>query len=184
LAVREAGWCEADELIWIKPTAPALGHNKRPRRSWEHILWFSNSTKPFCDPVEFGVGVPSTRLGLESSKGMGDYLHDPEARTTYEGVARCRDYIGVATHETNRDEFNTHPAQYPEKLADWLIRLLCPREGTVLDPFAGSGTTLVAAKRAGYRSIGFEIRSDYIAIAVRRLAQLDRRGGDFFKFDA
>jgi hypothetical protein len=50
LALRDAGWRECDELIWIKPGAPPIGSKIRPRRSWESILWFSRSRRPFCDP--------------------------------------------------------------------------------------------------------------------------------------
>ncbi len=167
LAVRQAGWLECDELIWIKPTSPPLGHVGRPRRSWESVLWFAKTKNSFCDPC--ATGVPSRRLGLESTKGMGDYLHDRTMRATGRGIARCRDYVEVPTHQTNKDDFNTHPAQFPEKLAEWLIRLLCPRDGVVLDPFAGSGSTLVAASKARYAFCGTEINTDYARIGQRRL---------------
>jgi site-specific DNA-methyltransferase (adenine-specific) len=174
LALRAAGWNEAEELIWVKPTSPPLGHIGRPRRSWESILWFSKTASPFCDPV--ANGVRSDRIGLESTKGMGDYLHDKTMRETGSGVARCRDYIEVPTCNTNKDGFNTHPAQFPIDLADWLIRLLCRKDGIVFDPFSGSGTTLVAAKRAGFAFAGTEISSEYVGIARQRL--LDTLGSD------
>jgi DNA-binding CsgD family transcriptional regulator len=46
LAVREAGWHECEELIWLKPDAPPLGSLKRPRRTWESVLWFSMNRSP------------------------------------------------------------------------------------------------------------------------------------------
>lgn len=79
----------------------------------------------------------------------------------------------VSVSDANRDEFNTHPAQYPENLAIWLIRLLTPLGGVVLDPFLGSGTTAVAAKRLGRDSIGVELKQEYAEIARQRLANLD-----------
>src|SRR5690625_944410 len=55
---------------------------------------------------------------------------------------------------------NHHPTVKPTDLMAWLVRLVTPAGGTVLDPFAGSGTTLVAAKREGFGFIGVELRSE------------------------
>lgn len=170
LAVRAAGWCECEEFIWIKPSSPPWGHVGRPRRSWESIHWFSKSSHPYCDPL--ANGQPSDRLGLESRKGMGRYIHDLEARETRSGIARCRDYVDVGTSEVDRDPFNTHPAQYPARLAEWLIGLLCPPGGMVFDPFMGSGTTAVAAHRLGRRFSGAETIADFVKIAQHRLATM------------
>lgn len=52
----------------------------------------------------------------------------------------------------------------------WLVRLVTPPGGTVLDPFAGSGTTLIAARREGLRAIGIEREPEYAAIIARRVA--------------
>lgn len=169
LALREVGWYEIEELIWIKPTAPPLGNILRPRRSWESILWFSNSREPFCDPL--ANGAASGRLGLDSVKGMDDYLHDKQAREVYSGVARCRDYVEVATQEVHKESYNSHPAQFPAKLARWLVRLLSPPDGSVLDPFMGSGTTLLAARLEGRNATGIEINRTYVEISQRRLRE-------------
>jgi DNA modification methylase len=62
-----------------------------------------------------------------------------------------------------------HPCQKPVDLMRWLVSMFPP--GVVLDPFMGSGTTLVAAKQLGRRAIGIEIEERYCEIAVKRLAQ-------------
>lgn len=64
-----------------------------------------------------------------------------------------------------------HPTQKPESLMRWCLTLRWTSEGDVLDPFAGSGTTLVAAKNLGRRSIGIEIEEKYAEIAAERLSQ-------------
>lgn len=66
---------------------------------------------------------------------------------------------------------NDHPCAFPESIAIRPIRSSCPLGGIVLDPFAGSGTTLVAAKQLNRRAIGIEIEERYCEIAARRLAQ-------------
>src|SRR5690625_4865842 len=63
---------------------------------------------------------------------------------------------------------NTHPTVKPTDLMAWLVRLVTPEDGTVLDPFAGSGSTLVAAKREGFGFIGVELTEEYIPIIEAR----------------
>jgi site-specific DNA-methyltransferase (adenine-specific) len=63
---------------------------------------------------------------------------------------------------------NTHPTVKPTDLMAWLVRLVTPPGGIVLDPFAGSGTTLVAAKREGFQYIGIEREAEYVEIAKER----------------
>ena len=64
---------------------------------------------------------------------------------------------------------NSHPTVKPVKLMRWLVRLLCPLGGVVLDPFAGSGTTGVACAEEGMRFLGIEQKAEYAEIAVSRL---------------
>ena len=62
-----------------------------------------------------------------------------------------------------------HPTVKPLKLMEWLVTLITPEGGTVLDPFAGTGTTLQAAVNKGFRPIGIEADADYIQLIHRRL---------------
>ncbi len=73
----------------------------------------------------------------------------------------------AATRSTDRD----HPVQKPEAMLADLVRVTTPESGLVLDPFMGSGTTLVAARNLGRKAIGIEIEEKYCEIAARRLDQ-------------
>jgi adenine-specific DNA-methyltransferase len=64
-----------------------------------------------------------------------------------------------------------HPTQKPVEALQELIKAFCPEEGLLLDPFAGSGSSLMAAKLLGRSYIGIELDSRYHALAVRRLAE-------------
>lgn len=64
---------------------------------------------------------------------------------------------------------NIHPTVKPTDLMAYLVRLVTPPGGTVLDPFMGSGSTGKAALREGFRFIGIELHQDYITIAEARL---------------
>lgn len=64
-----------------------------------------------------------------------------------------------------------HPTVKPVTLMEWLIALITPPNGTVLDPFAGSGTTLQAARNKGFNAIGIEAEKDYIELINQRLKE-------------
>jgi hypothetical protein len=69
---------------------------------------------------------------------------------------------------------NFHPTVKPVSLMEWLIRLITPPGGLVLDPFAGSGTTGVAAIQRGFRFIGWEREPEYFEIARARIGAASR----------
>lgn len=77
-------------------------------------------------------------------------------------------YCAKATTE-ERGAGNNHPTVKPLDLMRWLCRLVTPKGGTVLDPFAGSGSTLIAADAEQFDAIGCELSPDYAAIAERRV---------------
>lgn len=69
--------------------------------------------------------------------------------------------------------FSTPPnAVKPIKLMEWLCTLITPEGGTILDPFAGSGTTLQAARNKGFNAIGIEQDADYIQLINKRLNEM------------
>ena len=78
-------------------------------------------------------------------------------------------YVAKAS-KSERGENNLHPTVKPLKLMRYLVRLITPPGGTVLDPFAGSGTTLLAAEREGFDSVGIEMNPEYCEIIRRRMA--------------
>jgi site-specific DNA-methyltransferase (adenine-specific) len=75
----------------------------------------------------------------------------------------------VSGNESHKVKGNYHPTVKPVDLMAWLVTLVTPPGGVVLDPFTGSGSTLVAAKRLGIDYIGIELAEEYIEIANRRI---------------
>ena len=71
------------------------------------------------------------------------------------------------------DDGTAHPTVKPLTLMRWLVRLVTPPGGTVLDPFTGSGTTLEAALLEGFHAIGIEANPDYLPLIRQRLAPHD-----------
>jgi hypothetical protein len=70
-----------------------------------------------------------------------------------------------------RDQLDIHPCFRPEPPMKWLVTNFTKEGDTILDPFMGSGTTLLAAKNTGRKAIGIEIEQKYCEIAVKRLSQ-------------
>lgn len=75
-----------------------------------------------------------------------------------------------AEHEDHRDQLVTHPTQKPLKLMEWLIRLVTQPGGVVLDPYCGTGTTALAAKRQGFNFVTCDLSPSYAEIARVRLS--------------
>jgi DNA modification methylase len=78
--------------------------------------------------------------------------------------------------DNDRDRFtktarNIHPTVKPLSLMRYLVKLITPPRGIVLDPFAGTGTTLCAAQSEGFDFLGIEREADYVAIAEARLKE-------------
>lgn len=89
-------------------------------------------------------------------------------------------YFNVSPQEVSKKaskkdrggEGNNHPTVKPTDLMAWLVRLVTPPGGIVLDPFAGSGSTLVAAKREGFGFIGIEREAEYVEIIKARTGEI------------
>ena len=170
IALHESGWMEPEELIWIKSGSAPVGSIIRPRRSWENILWFSRNSSIYCDTR--ANGSKSSRIGFEGKKGIDEkYINSINKKATH-GISRSKDYFEVGTGSSDKSDYNYHPAQYPDGLSSWVIRMLCPLGGTVLDPFLGSGSTCVSAIRNGRNSIGSEIDPGYFQISLKRIEEI------------
>lgn len=154
LLLRESGFSESEELIWYKPDSPPLGSINRPRRAWESILWFSKTSKPYCNPK--AVGNPSNRIGFENSKfehGGKSHIHAGQNKAGV-GVARGIDVIVAGTSKIEKGY--EHSAMFPLEIPDYIIKLCCRPFGMVVDPFMGSGTTMRSAVLNGMGFCGFE----------------------------
>jgi DNA modification methylase len=128
-----------------------------------------------------GMGRRPLRRGVSTGKGLG-YKSDVAGST---GDAGCDDAGGASrffpvfryeakapTAERPRTEDGTaHPTVKPLDLMRWLVRLVTPPGGTVLEPFAGSGTTAEACVIEGYRCIAIEREAAYLPLITARLSK-------------
>lgn len=100
--------------------------------------------------------------------GQHDAYTNPKTFAPDSGGASRFFYVAKAS-KRERGEGNVHPTVKPIKLMEYLVKLVTPPNGTVLDPFTGSGTTGVACKNLGFEFIGCELDSNYVEIATKRI---------------
>jgi len=86
-----------------------------------------------------------------------------------DGGTAARFFYCAKASKKDRGEGNDHPTVKPNALMRWLVRLVCPQGGTVLDPFMGSGSTGVACIQEGMRFVGIDMDEHYCEIAEKRI---------------
>lgn len=173
---REQGWHWVEEYIWHKTNAVPGKWKTRFRDSWERLIHFTNTMDFDMYQDEVMVPTAESTLRRTNSPTGKDFnrnksLSGSGLRTGGHGhwVGRTMCYpsnvlVGAPiTHNTG------HSAAYPEYLPSFFIRLFSKEGDMVLDPFAGSGTTLAAAKKLGRRWTGVEKEWEYVKLAEERL---------------
>jgi len=124
------------------------------------------SSNPFVSSIATGKSHDVYGGGMEDYTGRGFNDSGSAARFFYTAKASKSE-----RQEGIIDGRNTHPTVKPLDLMRWLVRLVTPPDGVVLDPFMGSGTTLKAARAEGHRSIGIDIEAAHCEIAWGRMSQ-------------
>lgn len=122
----------------------------------------------------YGLPAGSCWLVWDKDNGDSDFadcelawtnLRKAVRRTRYRWQGMLQEHMGADK------EPRFHPTQKPLAVMQWALQQAPPEVRTVLDPWMGSGTTLVAAKLAGLSAIGIEREERYCEVAVKRLAQ-------------
>lgn len=103
----------------------------------------------------------------ERNAGLADF-EDKQVRTTYDKKVR-----DAHDNDSGKPRKNIHPTVKPLALMRYLIQLITPPNGVVLDPFMGSGSTGIAAKNLGRGFIGIELETEYFEIAKARIVHHD-----------
>lgn len=137
--------------------------------------WPANLVHDGSDEVVAGFPDLGQTAGTytRGARAEGEWLHAKEAGTEQlgfgdSGSAARFFYCAKATTD-ERGEGNNHPTVKPVALMRWLVRLVTPKGGTVLDPFMGSGSTGLACDAEQFDFIGCELSPEYAAIAERRI---------------
>jgi DNA modification methylase len=175
-AMRQQGWLWTEEFIWHKKNSYPGKWPNRFRDAWERLLQFNKqkSFRMYQEEVMVPIGDwAKTRL---NSLSETDKVRDPSrvdsgfGKNVSNWVGRDKVYptnvIHMATETANR----AHSAAFPRQLPEWFIRLFTISGDTVLDPFMGSGTTVLVAYEMGRNAIGIEIVPEYVELAKQQVS--------------
>lgn len=150
-------WCNKEQIYdYLTFFVKERGCN------WEMLVWAKDDPVPFCS-THYLKDKEYCLFFWET----GAFLK-PSFKT-------ARTVFLTKKNVTDKRKF-AHPTIKPEEIIENLLRNSCGGGGLVLDPFLGSGTTCVIAKRLGFDYIGFEINERYFRIARDRLNGWDQRG--------
>ena len=175
LKMREQGWLWTEEYIWHKKNSYPGKWPNRFRDNWERLIQF-NKEKNFSmyqETVMIPVGdwakdrlsklSDTDKIRDESKAGSGF------GKNVSNWIGRDRVYPTNVIHMATETGNKNHSAVFPLDLPEWFIKLFTKSGDTVLDPFAGSGTTLLAALNLGRHFIGIDINIEYIQLSNQRV---------------
>jgi len=198
-AVEDAGFAIRDCFIWLytqnQPKAMSLNHfirrlpiDEGRKAALVEALegWKTPQVRSCFEPIVMAQ-KPCQGTFLDNIREHATGLINTQVRTgtgqfpanvlTTEYMLPVLDRHFLVRKPTKREKgnFNVHRTVKPLAICEFLISLCTfSRNAIVLDPFVGSGTTAVAAKRLGRRYVGFDINSEYVEIARRRLQRTRR----------
>jgi site-specific DNA-methyltransferase (adenine-specific)/site-specific DNA-methyltransferase (cytosine-N4-specific) len=183
LEMRKQGWLWTEEFIWHKKNCYPGKWSNRFRDAWERLLQFNKSKKfnMYQDAVKVPIGdwangrlknlseTDKTRDNAKNGSGFGKNISNWLGKETV--------YPTNVVHLSTECSNKNHSAAFPNALPEWFIKLFTQEGDTVLDPFAGSGTTNFVAQRMGRNSIGIEILPVYHNMVK---TELDNQGKTLF----
>jgi DNA modification methylase len=183
-ALQADGWYLRSDIIWAKPNPMPESVTDRPTKAHEYLFLLSRSARYYYDAE--AVREEREPDSLRRSELYGDNPSfaklNPDRNDGgrggsmgFNGNPAGRNLRSVWTIATEPYP-GAHFATFPQKLVEPCILAGCPEGGTVLDPFAGSGTVGLVAERRGRRSILIELSADYVAQAMERIAAGRRDG--------
>lgn len=177
LALRKQNWFWTEEFIWHKKNSYPGKWSNRFRDSWERLLQFNKDRKfnMYQDAVKIPVGdwakgrlknlseTDKIRDNARNGSGFGKNVSNWLERETV--------YPTNVLHLSTECNNKNHSAAFPDALPKWFIKLFTQENDMVLDPFAGSGTTLRVAQNLNRNSIGIEIVPEYVSLIKSRIEE-------------
>lgn len=167
LEMRKQGWLWTEEFIWHKKNCYPGKWPNRFRDAWERLLQF-NKTRKF-DMYQDEVMVPMGDWSKTRLKNLSDTdkLRDNSkvgsgfGKNISNWLDRDKAYPSNVLHLATECSNKKHSAAFPVELPEWFIKLFTKEGDTILDPFMGSGTSLLVANRLKRNSLGIDIVEEY-----------------------
>lgn len=179
LAMRRQGWFWTEEFIWHKKNSYPGKWPNRFRDSWERLLQFNKDKKfnmyqeevmvPMGDWAKNRLKNLSETDKIRDNSKVGSGFGKNISNWIDRNMAYPTNVLHLATECNNKN----HSAAFPEELPEWFIRLFTKPHDTVLDPFMGSGTTLIVAQRMKRNSIGIDSVPEYYEMVKEKLMPVE-----------
>lgn len=176
-ALCDLGWHSIDDYLWHK-TNPMPGFwPTRLRDGWEYCFHLAKSKRPFLNfdasrkPIGDWVESRLAKLGENDSSRHNSSNESGFGRDLSKWVGKKTVLPSNVISLALVGKSKGHPAVFPVDLPLFFIKLLCPEGGLVIDPFAGSGTTGIAALSFGRRSVLIDNNAQYYQATIKRLRE-------------
>lgn len=175
-ALRADGWYLRSEIIWAKPNPMPESCTDRPTTAHSRIFLLAKSPRYYFDQEAVREQLrPGSPVWGEAHSNQPGWSGNPNVHGE-KGHALPANPAGRnirSVWEIATEAFpDAHFATFPQALVRRCILAGCPEGGIVLDPFGGSGTTALVARKHGRRSILIELSEPYCEMAAKRLSQL------------
>ena len=163
-----------DTMIWNKGSFTAVGAlASRYAPTWEYMFVYSKGAPKTFNPIKDRKNKVSGKISGKLRKANGEMV---QMSTHGKERAEYGQRFGIWEVTPCGGNSTGHPAPFPLALARDHILSWSNEGDVVLDPFAGSGTTCLAARDAGRRYVGIEINAEYVEIINRRLGLANAQG--------
>jgi DNA modification methylase len=180
-ALRADGWYLRQDIIWHKPNPMPESVTDRCTKAHEYLFLLSKSERYYYDNETIQEQATGRDPGNKKHKYEEAYVnsnteeHRTKAGLNDVGARKTRNRRSVWTVST-RPYRGAHFATFPPALIEPCILAGCPKGGTVLDPFGGSGTTAEVALKNGRSVVLNELNPEYIKLAEARIAEATKQG--------
>jgi DNA modification methylase len=170
-ALRTDGWYLRQDIIWHKPNPMPESVTDRCTKAHEYMFLLSKSSKYYFDNE--AIKVPSKQDWGTRDRTKGKYHNEGTGLQPHSGLSKSYPMANKRSvwSVTTKPYKGAHFAVFPPALIEPCIKAGCPDDGTVLDPFGGSGTTGQVALEQGKKAILIELNPEYIPLIEKRCEQ-------------
>lgn len=170
IAMQDDGWILRNAIVWHKINHMPESVQDRLTRSYETVFFFTKSKRYFFNLD--GIRKENT----QARKGRKSVQQSLNPKGANPG-----DVWSLTTEGNQYSDIKKHYAAFPVGLVRRCLSCGCNKDGLVLDPFAGSGTTLYAARKMALHYLGIELKPEYVELAKARLSKIPARLDSFMQ---